>query len=572
MTMTPSLLLLLALGCCPSPRRAAAFRPRWMVLAVLALFGNSVYQLERARPRLSRPGSTTMGGGGGAMTTSFEEDVRRAFAASPRKTAELAVVAAKNRAPAAAAVAAVSSPSSRSLPRILAIYFPQYHTDPVNDRNWGVNFTDWVSLRGAPLTNRMGFPIPRPTTTTTTTDEEFELGYYDLTDVSTRKKQGQLAYQHGVDGFLYHHYWFYDPTHPGPTLGRPLELMLQDGYPNLPFAFNWCATKWVNVWMGKAIFQKRRTTRNNALTLQEQYFNGTHDAIRDHYTWLAQFFHHPNYITVHGEPVLVLYYFDVRAIPVLKELRRLAVEDGFSGLYLIVGRQAYPPGLYDPSHILNGTNNNDSNDSRLRDMITKRMQSLDVLQAEAGPIGEDASESTTTSTTPSDVVFNQSMTYPYPLEYVNRPLSVPKWCQDGLDPDQYDVDPNEVTGIVTAFDNTPRREAKSATLYNNYDVGSPDDVLRRFETNLYAALLYHKCCRRRRRRRKAAAADADSDDDDRFVAINSWNEWAEGMAIEPSDVYGRRWLEVIRDVKRRVGSEQCPFHRDGAVAGAPAPP
>ena len=28
------------------------------------------------------------------------------------------------------------------MPRILALYFPQYHADPINDKHWGTNFTD----------------------------------------------------------------------------------------------------------------------------------------------------------------------------------------------------------------------------------------------------------------------------------------------------------------------------------------------------------------------------------------------------------------------------------------------
>ena len=30
-------------------------------------------------------------------------------------------------------------------------------------------------------------------------------------------------------------------------------------------------------------------------------------------------------------------------------------------------------------------------------------------------------------------------------------------------------------------------------------------------------------------------------DDDRFIILNAINEWAEGMALEPSDVYGRNF-------------------------------
>ena len=127
-----------------------------------------------------------------------------------------------------------------SLPRVIALYFPQFHPDPINDRLWGANFTDWDSLRNAPKLNRMGYAIPRPT----------ELGYYDLSDETSdvRRKQGELAREHGIDAFAYHHYWFYDKKYPGPNLHRPLELMLRDGEPDVPFCLHWAAMKWVNTW------------------------------------------------------------------------------------------------------------------------------------------------------------------------------------------------------------------------------------------------------------------------------------------------------------------------------------
>jgi hypothetical protein len=41
------------------------------------------------------------------------------------------------------------------------------------------------------------------------------------------------------------------------------------------------------------------------------------------------------------------------------------------------------------------------------------------------------------------------------------------------------------------------------------------------------------------------------------------NEWAEGMVLEPSNVYGHRFLETIRDVKRHQADHQC----DGGNGG-----
>ena len=35
------------------------------------------------------------------------------------------------------------------------------------------------------------------------------------------------------------------------------------------------------------------------------------------------------------------------------------------------------------------------------------------------------------------------------------------------------------------------------------------------------------------------------------------NEWGEAMAIEPSNVYGYRWLETIQRVKQQVEAQEC---------------
>lgn len=42
-------------------------------------------------------------------------------------------------------------------------------------------------------------------------------------------------------------------------------------------------------------------------------------------------------------------------------------------------------------------------------------------------------------------------------------------------------------------------------------------------------------------------------EEDQFIAINAWNEWAEGCHLEPDQRYGHAWLEAVRDAKRDAG-------------------
>lgn len=383
---------------------------------------------------------------------------------------------------------------NRSLPRILAIVFPQYHRDPINDKLWGEGFTDWDNLRAAPEMNRLGLKIPRPI--------DPQLGYYDYTNSSVRKRQGELAREYGIDGFVFHHYWFYDPDHPGPNLHAPLMKMLDDGYPNISFCFNWCQAPWVDTWLGKSPNTTRREKRRRRTVLQRQHFPDPSDeSVKQHYQWLSRFFHHPNYIKVNGQPVFMVYWWLPDNVPILKELRRLAIQDGFPGLYLTIAMSHTHDELFVPG----------------RDK------------------GQDRNQF------PTGLV-NKTVAYPYPLKWMEKQiLRVPEWCHTKTTlPDRNRTD--LITGILAAFDNTPRRTLEEAHLWS---ADEPELVVERFFKSLQAAIYYETCC------------FPPTTSDDRFILINSMNEWAEGMSLEPSDVFGYRFLESVRKAKTSVVSSGC---------------
>lgn len=394
------------------------------------------------------------------------------------------------------------------MPRVLALVFPQFHQDSLNDYLWGKGFTDWDSLRKAPRKNRLDFNIPRPT----------ELGYYDYTHLEPRKKQGELAKQYGIDGFIYHHYWFYDDKHPGPNLHAPLMKMLQDGHPNIPFALNWCAMKWTNTWGGNVgadfVFEEPGV-------LQKQYFpkNSNDTLITEHYNWLRKFFHHPNYIKVSGKPLFMLYQKKPGSVTVFTRLQELAIQDGFPGMYFIVG-------LTKPhAHLL------EVNDSQLVKSF-KRMTSRTL-----GPL------------------IDKVVSYPNPSAWAEgRSLRVPLWCTANRTGTFANGERRlpDITGIICSFDNTPRRDFSEANLFAT---GNPDTVVKRFRQSLHSALYYESCCFNDVESRLKQDRNAD----DRFILINAMNEWAEGMALEPSDVYGYKFLETIRDTKRLLRHNGCSF-------------
>ena len=207
-------------------------------------------------------------------------------------------------------------------PRVFALYFPQYHVIPENDRFWGANFTEWTLLK--PFEPKPGAPAIRKPLSV----EEDGLGYYNLMDYETRRRQADLAKQNGVTGFVYYHYWFSGSHAPEDHIVMPgvLEKMLVDGEPNLPFMLSWANEPWSRRWSGE----------DEDELLSQEY--GDEDEWTAHFMYLLQFFKHPNYEMVNGRPAFAIYrpgHVGDKLKPMITLWQRLAKEQGFPGLHLI---------------------------------------------------------------------------------------------------------------------------------------------------------------------------------------------------------------------------------------------
>lgn len=171
-------------------------------------------------------------------------------------------------------------------PRIFALYFPQYHTFPENDRFWGANFTEWTLLK--PYEPKEGDPPVRKPLPV----EEGGLGYYNLLNYDTRKRQADLAKHYGVTGFTYYHYWFSGSHAPDNHLIMTglFDKLLEDGEPNLPFFLSWANEPWNRRWTGE----------EGEVLLSQEY--GDKEEWTEHFMYLLKFFQHPNYEKVNGRP------------------------------------------------------------------------------------------------------------------------------------------------------------------------------------------------------------------------------------------------------------------------------
>jgi len=205
-------------------------------------------------------------------------------------------------------------------PRSVALYFPQFHPIPENDKFWGKGFTEWTLLKPLKLED-----IRKPLET-----KKGGLGYYDLMSTEARKKQADLAKRFGVNGFIYYHYWFNGDNAPDShkVMYQVVEQMLLDGEPNLPFAFSWANEPWTKSWTG---------VKGKEENLINQEY-GNEDDWKEHFEYLLPFFKHKNYIRVDGKPVFILYrigHIDSKLKPMLDLWNILAYDANLAGIHFV---------------------------------------------------------------------------------------------------------------------------------------------------------------------------------------------------------------------------------------------
>ena len=129
-----------------------------------------------------------------------------------------------------AAGAAPAAPPPAPPKRVIALYYPFFHElESDGPQRWRQGYEDFGALRAA----RCGFPVSRPLD-----------GLPDLRSATSREQHGRLARHYGVHGFAYLHYW----RGGAPFMHAPLEALLADGQPDLPFMLAWDNEEWAARW------------------------------------------------------------------------------------------------------------------------------------------------------------------------------------------------------------------------------------------------------------------------------------------------------------------------------------
>lgn len=223
--------------------------------------------------------------------------------------------------------------------KIIAMYLPQFHTIPENDKWWGKGYTDWTAVKNnKPLFE--GHNQPRV---------PFNREYYSLTDIAAIRWQAAVAKQYGIDGFGIYHYWFSDQMR---LLEKPAELILQNSDIDLSYMFIWDNASWKRTWSNvksaandwAPSFDKacNAESESNRGLLAELIY-GEETSWEKHFEYLLPFFQDQRYIKKNNKP-LFGFFAPYNNFDLLKRMCAywdiLAKKAGFDGI-LCISKQTH---------------------------------------------------------------------------------------------------------------------------------------------------------------------------------------------------------------------------------------
>ena len=344
-----------------------------------------------------------------------------------------------------------------------AIYFPQYHSIPENDKNYYPGMTDITNLNSYLSKKPEGEEAMTPSL------ERFGLSNlleYDLTNHEIQQKQIDYAYEYGLKGFAIYYYWFSTNTITGKN------TIMEKGYENFfngkikipkdfKLYFIWANEDWSN-----------NPAFNSDDLIKNEY---NVEAYKKNIRNLMQYMTHESYYKIDNKPVFYLHHpwmTDAPQVKLFENMLDQACRDkGYSGSLMAVNNIVDRYGGFSDENIKKYNHNPD---------YKKVPGTVDYLQH----LKENLYLNVGQAKVPQSIYFS----------FNNRPrLSIPNKLSHST--------------YITR-----------ATLINQ-------------RLNLQLLLSHYIKPR---------------EEENRILLLNSWNEWGENMAIEPSQEKDLSFLNMIK--------------------------
>lgn len=373
--------------------------------------------------------------------------------------------------------------------RVIALYLPQYHPVPENDKYWGKGFTEWRNVAQAKPLFRGHYQPRIPA----------DLGFYDLRIPEVREEQAKLAKEAGIEGFCYWHYWFGNGKE---VLQMPFDEVVKSGKPDFPFCLGWALHDWTTkTWEKGSPFSKDSI-------IFKQEFPGEEDDVK-HFYRLLDAFKDSRYIKVDGKLLFSILCPERMTEPkrFMNLWNRLAKENGLPGFHFVGIIDSFP--TIDIKNINNIDSTVEENVSDAKAMGFDAIETIDQKYAEIRTGGRLRK-----------IIF-----------------AIARRIHAGLLLDKYDYgkiinnfySPSDrrddvYPQLLAGWDRSPRSGRKAIIYYNN----TPKEFRRAVENAI-------RCVENKQ-------------PEHRIIFLNSWNEWGEGAYMEPDLRYGKAFIQTLRSV------------------------
>ena len=375
--------------------------------------------------------------------------------------------------------------------KTIALYLPQFHRIPENDKWWGEGFTEWVNVKKTKSLYE-GHRQPRV---------PLNDNYYDLSDVNVMRWQAELAKKYGIYGFCFYHYWFDGHL----LLEKPVENFLNEKSIDFHYCISWANEHWTNQWV----------SLDHKVLIEQRY--GEESDWKKHFEYLLPFFKDERYIKIDGKPLIS--FFRPELIDCRKEMieywNRLAKENGLNGICAVFQR----------TDMLYSTSNPDISmfdycveyqptSAWIRELAVR--QKFQLLRRIKKNVGVFLEKTFKVSAAGIRITPRTGLTF-FDYDVIwNRILNDPM------------VVPNLIPTAFVDWDNTPRRGTEGWIIKGS--------TPKKFEK--YLDLLIKKA-------KKEYPTD--------FMFIFAWNEWAEGGYLEPDTDNKYAYLEAVKSALEKNG-------------------
>lgn len=325
--------------------------------------------------------------------------------------------------------------------------------------------------------------------------------YYNLLEKSTMEWQAELAHKANVYGFCFYHYWFKDGRR---VLEKPAENLLQWKDIDIHFCFSWANESWIRTWSN--------VKGGNAWVSEDAA--GAKAADDETGILLEQQYGTEKDWKEHFDYLLPFFrderYIKIDGKPVFMIYRPELVDcmDDMLAYWKQQARLNGLPGLF---------------------IMCANCEYNSWAEVDARYIQEfNYSYSIDSKPTGAAVSWDKGvLTYDYDILWKNI------ICRN------YDVNEEVYLGACVNFDCTPRHGKKGNLAIG----GSPEKF----------AYYFEQLCKRSIRR------------GNEYVFINAWNEWGEGMHLEPDVKYGTAYLDAVSVALSNANCEYRKVFRESDI-------